>query len=251
MTRRWMLAALVAVLAAFPVRARAADEIVVLAAASLTESLSKVAAAWTAKGNPRVVLSFDASSRLAKQVEAGAPADAFFSADVEWMDWLAARGLLDAGTRRNLLGNTLVVVVPAGSTLGIAAPGDLARARHLALGGESVPAGKYARAALRTLGVWDGVAAKVVNGDNVRAVLGWVAKGEADAGIVYATDAKVEPKVRVAFTVPAGSHAPIVYPAAVTKGAANPKAAADFLAYCAGAEGMAVFSAAGFSPAGR
>lgn len=247
MTRRGLLGALLVLLAALPARARAADEIVVLAAASLTESLSKVATAWTAKGNPRVVLSFDASSRLAKQVEAGAPADAFFAADAEWMDWLAARGLLDGATRRDLLGNTLVVVVPAGATLGIAAPADLARVAHLGLAGESVPAGKYARAALRKLGAWDAVAKNVVNGDNVRTVLGWVAKGEADAGVVYATDAKVEPKVRVAYAFPAGSHAPIVYPAAVTKGAANPKAAVDFLAYCASAEGMAVFAAAGFT----
>lgn len=253
MTRRWLLAALVTTLAALPLRAHAQDGLVVLAAASLTESLSKVAAAWTAKGNPPVTLSFDASSRLAKQVEAGASADLFFSADTAWMDWLAARGLVAPGTRRELFANTLVVVAPAGSPLVLRAPADLGApaVRHLALAGESVPAGRYARAALTALGAWEAVASRVVNGDNVRTVLGWVAKGEAEAGVVYATDAKVEPRVRVAYTFPAGSHPSIVYPAAVTAGARKPKEAVDFLAFCASAEGRAVFAAAGFGPAGK
>lgn len=233
--------------------AEAADPapVVVLAASSLTEALQKVGAAWTAKGHPAVTFSFDASSKLAKQVEAGAPADAFFSADADWMDYLDQRGLIDPTTRANLLGNSLVAVVPASATMAVATAADLAKPeiKHLALAGENVPAGKYGRAALVSLGAWDAVQARVVSGDNVRTVLGWVATGEADAGVVYVTDAKVETKVKVAFTFPATSHPPIVYPTAVVKGAAHAKDAADFLAYCKSAEGMAVFGAAGFTAA--
>jgi molybdate transport system substrate-binding protein len=120
--------------------------------------------------------------------------------------------------------------------------------KHLALAAETVPAGKYARAALVSAGVWEPVKDRVVNGENVRTVLGWVASREAEAGFVYATDAKVEPKVNVAFTVPASNYPPIVYPAAVVKNARHAKEAAEFLAYCQSAEGMAVFLAAGFTP---
>lgn len=244
-SRRALLAA-VLLLVALP--ARADDGLVVLAAASLTESLQKVAAAWTAKGNPRVIFSFDASSRLAKQVEAGAPADAFFSADTTWMDYVDTRGLVTG--RADLVGNSLVAVVPAASMLPIKAPADLALpgVQHLALGGESVPAGKYGRAALTTLGALDAVRGRIVSGDNVRTVLSWVATGEAEAGVVYLTDARVEPRVKVAFTFPATSHPAIVYPMAVVKGAAHARQASEFLAYCRSPEGMAVFVAAGFSP---
>lgn len=223
----------------------------VLAASSLTESLQKVAAAWTARGNPPVSFSFDASSRLAKQVESGAPVDAFFSADAEWMDHLEQRGLIDKVTRRDLLGNSLVVVLPAGSRLAVAAASDLRdpAIRHLALAGENVPAGRYARAALGSLGAWAAVEGRVVSGDNVRTVLGWVATGEAEAGVVYATDAKVEPRVRVAFTFPPSSHPRVVYPMAVTSSSAHPAEASSLLDYCRGAEGMRIFLAAGFSQA--
>lgn len=255
MTRRSLLATLALVLSglALAPRPAAAEDpaIVVLGASSLTETLQKVATAWTAKGNPKVTLSFDASSRLAKQVEAGAPVDAFFSADLEWMDYLDGKGLIDEATRVNLLGNTLVAVVPASSTASVASAADLAKpeVKRLALGGENVPVGKYARAALLGLGTWDRVKDRVVNGDNVRTVLGWVAGGEAEAGVVYATDARVEPMVKVAFTFPATSHPAILYPAAVTKGAPHAKEAARFLAFCGSAEGLAVFTAAGFTPA--
>jgi molybdate transport system substrate-binding protein len=226
-------------------------EITVLAAASLTESLQAVATRWTAAGHPEVTFSFDSSSRLAKQVEAKAPADAFFSADTEWMDYLDDQGLIEKPTRVNLLGNSLVVVVPKAAKPTIASAADLSKPEieHLAVAGESVPAGKYARAALTSLGVWDAVKDRIVNGDNVRTVLGWVAANEADAGFVYATDAKVEPKVKVAFTVPASSYPAIVYPAAVVKGSAHAKEAAGFVAYCKSGEGMAVFLAAGFTAA--
>ena len=253
MNRRSFLAvALSAALVATGLRpAHAAEPIVVLAASSLTESLQKVADAWTAQGHPAVSLSFDASSKLARQIEAGAPVDAFFSADAAWMDELAGKGLVTASTRVNLLGNTLVTVVPVAGRLSILTAADLTRPEllHLALAGESVPAGKYGRAALTNLGVWSGVEARVVNGDNVRAVLAWVAAGEADAGIVYATDARVEPRVRVAFTFPTTSHPAIVYPAAVVTGGAHAEDAKAFLTYCASPEGMAVFTAAGFTPA--
>ena len=250
MTRRSLLSALVLAWAALAPTPATADEpeIVVLAASSLTESLQNVATAWTAKGHPKVTLSFDASSRLAKQVEAGAPADAYFSADTDWMDYLDDKGLLDHATRANLLGNTLVVIVPSGASVKVRDAADLAKPeiKHLALAGESVPAGKYARAALTSLGAWDAVKDRVVTGDNVRTVLGWVATGEADAGAVYTTDARIEPRVKAAFGLPQSSYPRIVYPVAVTKRAAHAKDAANFLAYCNSPEAMAVFAAAGF-----
>lgn len=222
----------------------------VLAASSLTESLQRVGDAWAAAGHPPVTLSFDASSRLARQVEAGAPADLFFSADQEWMDHVAARGLVDPASRVNLLGNTLVVVVPAASTLSVTSVADLARpeVQHLALAGEPVPAGRYARAALRALGGWEAVQERVVSGDNVRATLAWVAAGEAEAGVVYATDARIEPRVKVAWTLPASAHPPVVYPAAVVTTSKNPAEAAEFLLFCRSVDAMAVFRAAGFTP---
>lgn len=234
----------------FITAAHAADPgLVVLAAASLTESLQKVGAAWTAAGHPGVTFSFDASSRLATQIEAGAPADVYFSADTAWMDELVGKGFVVKSTRVDLLGNTLVLVSPAagGSVTDLSTVG---RAAHLALAGESVPAGKYALAALTALGVWDSVEDHVVRGDNVRTVLSWVATGEADAGVVYGTDAKVEPRVKVVYTFPASSHPAIVYPAAVTTSSTHAADASAFLDYCRSAAGMAVFTAAGFSAPG-
>lgn len=229
--------------------AGAPGPLVVLAASSLTESLQAVGAAWAARGHPPVTFSFDASSRLARQVEMGAPADAFFSADREWMDYLEERRRIDPATRADLLGNVLVAIRPLGSTLALRSPGDLAApgVRRLALAGENVPAGRYARAALGSVGVWGAVQSRVVSGDNVRTVLGWVAAGEAEAGVVYRTDARVERKVEVAYTFPAGTHPPIVYPMAVVAGAAHAQAAADFLAYCRSAEAWVVFDGAGFT----
>ena len=223
--------------------------LLVLAASSLTESLSAVGQRWTAAGNPVVTFSFDASSRLAQQISAGAPADLFFPADNEWMDHLQAGGLVRAETRRALLGNRLVLAVPAGAPALIRSPDDLAGAavQRLALAGESVPAGRYGRAALRHAGVLEAVEARMINGDNVRIVLGWVAAGEAEAGSVYATEVRAEPRTQAAFTFPADSYPPIVYPAAVLSGAPQPAMAAGFLAWCQGAEASAVFTAAGFT----
>ncbi len=248
-----LILALIAVVGAGARPARAAPNgLLFLAASSLTEVLPAVAARWTARGNPPITFSFDASSRLAKQVEAGAPADAFVSADEAWMDYLVQRDLIDRATRADLVGNTLVAVLPAASTAAVAGAADLARPgiARLGLGGETVPAGRYARAALRAADVEQALAGRIVSGDNVRTVLGWVATGEVDAGVVYTTDARVEPRVRVAFTFPAGSHPPVVYPGAVVRGAVNASSAAAFLAYCRGPEAAAVFAAAGFRPVG-
>ncbi|MEQ1570425.1 MAG: molybdate ABC transporter substrate-binding protein [Myxococcota bacterium] len=249
MTRATLVSAVLA-LAAVPARA-AEPGLTVLAASSLTESLQQVGAAWTAAGHAPVTFSFDASSRLAKQLEAGAPADLYFSADREWMDHAASRGLIDPATRVDLLGNTLVVVVGASSPWTFTRVADLARpeVRHLAVAGESVPAGRYARAALGALGAWDAVEDRVVSGDNVRTTLGWVAAGEAEAGFVYATDARIEPRVKVAFPVPPDSYPAIVVTAAVVARSDQAAQAAAFLAFCRSDTGMAVFTAAGFTPA--
>ena len=235
---------------ASPPAPRSAAPFLGLAAASLTDVLPKVAAAWSARGGAAVSFSFESSSRLARRAAAGAPGDLFFSADAEWMDDLQARSLLVAATRVDLLGNDLVVVTPAARASVIRAPGDLARPEvaHVALAGESVPAGKYARAALRSLGVWEAVKGRVVTGDDVRTTLAWVARGEADAGLVFATDARVEPRVRVALTLPPSSHPPIVYPAAVLASSAHREEAARFLAFCQSAEARALFEQAGFKP---
>lgn len=225
--------------------------LVILAASSLTESLQNVATAWSAQGHPMPSFSFDASSRLAKQIEMGAPADLFFSADSDWMDAVQAKNQIDPATRKNLLGNSLVMVLPATSSLSLGQAADLAHPefKRVGLAGENVPAGKYARAALQTLQVWPMVQDRVINGDNVRTVLGWVATGEVDAGAVYATDAKVNPGVRVAFTFPPSSYPPIVYPVAIVKSSQQRSDAEQFLNYCASEAGMAVFLAAGFTAA--
>ena len=252
MNRRALLTALSATaLARWASPAFAAPRpLLVLAAASLTEALSQAGAAFTATGQPALTFSFDASSRLARQIEAGAPADAFFSADRAWMDHLATRGLLAAESRQDLVGNRLVAVVGASSPLALAQPSDLSNPalRRLALAGESVPAGRYARAALEHLGLKAALAARIVNGDHVRSVLTWVAAGEVDAGVVYASDAIVEPRVRVAFVFPPASHPPIVYPMAALRGA--PPAAGEFLRFCKGPVGLPIFVRAGFTALG-
>jgi molybdate transport system substrate-binding protein len=220
---------------------------VVFAASSLAGTLDEVADRWSARGNPPVSVHFDASSRLARQIEAGAAADAFFPADLEWMAYLETRGRIAVGTRVELLENTLVIVVPAGSTRTVAAPADLAALERIGMAAESVPAGRYGRAALGALGVWTDLAPRIVEGDSVRTVLAWTAGREVEAGIVYGTDARAEPRVRTAYTFPVSSHPPIVYPAAVIEGARGAAAAAAFLGWCAGPEAGAVFAAAGFT----
>jgi molybdate transport system substrate-binding protein len=214
--------------------ALAADP-VVFAAASLKNALDDVAAAYTDKTGKTVAISYAGTSTLVRQIEQGAPADIFFSADATWMDYAIDHELVKPETRRTLLGNEIVLVVPKDSTATIAiAPGmDLAGLLgsdgHLAMANvDSVPAGKYGKASLETLGVWDSVAAQVVQSENVRLAMAFVARGEAPAGIVYATDAAAEPAVKVIGAFPADSHPPILYPVAMTAGSTNPDAMAFF-----------------------
>lgn len=220
-------------------------ELVAFAAASLTDVLPALAADWQAESGHAVRLTFESSSKLAKQLESGQPADLFFSADGAWMDHLARQDLVV--DRRDLLTNQLVAVVPADAAFvpaSASALGD-ARVERIAMAGEHVPAGRYGRAALDSLGVWSAVAPRVVSGDDVRTALAWVAAGEVDVGIVYTTDAASSPGVRVAFAFPPESHAPIVYPAAVMASSTHPEEAAAFLDFCRG-QGRARFEAAGF-----
>ncbi|HWB81759.1 MAG TPA: molybdate ABC transporter substrate-binding protein [Nannocystaceae bacterium] len=220
----------------------------VLAAASLTDVLALVAADFvTTQGGSPPQLVFDASSRLATQIENGAPADVFVSADLEWMDALAEKHLLVDDTRVELLGNRLVVVVPKDAARAPASVPELVQLERLALAGEAVPAGRYARAALEQLGVLAALAPKIVAGDNVRTALSWVARREAPAAIVYATDAASEPAVRVAFEIPADSHPRIVYPIAVLRGATQPARARAFVDFCRSEVAESRFRAAGFT----
>jgi molybdate transport system substrate-binding protein len=239
------------VLAASPVLAQPAQPVTVFAAASLTDSLNAVADAYQAKTGGRIILSFGASSTLARQIEQGAPADIFLSADGDWMDYLQKKALIAENSRKNLLGNRLVLVAAADAKPAPKiAPGfDLAGALgdgRLALADPaSVPAGKYAKAALTSLGVWDSVASKVAQAENVRVALEYVTRGEAPYGIVYATDAKVAPNLPIAGVFPESSHPPIVYPAALTKKAAP--GAKAFLDFLGSAQARAIFLKAGFT----
>ncbi len=222
-----------------------------LAAASLQESLTEAADAWAARGHAKPVLSFAASSALARQIVAGAPADIFLSADEPWMDAVAKAGLLRPGTRTTLLANRLVLIAPAQSKLRLTPqPGfPLARALgrgRLALADPgAVPAGKYAKDALTRLGVWRSVAGKVAPAENVRAAMALVERGAAPLGIVYATDAQASRAVRVVGTFPASSHAPIHYPVAVLT-ASRHRDAAPFRAFLTSREGRAIFARHGF-----
>ena len=235
-SRRLLLAAVIAAPALFAVTtpALAADPIV-FAAASLKNALDDVAAVYKEKTGKSVAISYAGTATLAKQIEQGAPADIFFSADMAWMDYAVEHALVKPETRRTLLGNELVLVVPRDSTAAITiAPGmDLAGLigpdGHLAMANvDSVPAGKYGKAALESFGVWDSVAGHVVQSENVRLALAFVARGEAPAGIVYATDAAAEPAVKVIGTFPADSHKPILYPVAMTASSTNPDAKTFF-----------------------
>lgn len=193
----------------------------VLAAASLQESLTAVADAWADRGHDRPVLSFAASSALARQIEAGAPADLFLSADEPWMDAVAAKGLVRRGTRATFLTNRLVLVAPAGQSASLPIRRGFPLARALGSGRlamanpDSVPAGKYGKAALDALGVWPTVAGRVAAAENVRAALALVERRQVPYGIVYATDARASPAVRIVGIFPASSHPPITYPLAL------------------------------------
>jgi molybdate transport system substrate-binding protein len=251
--RRLALVALGLVLALSPAigAAQTKPPITVFAAASLNNALSEVGGLFTARTGTPVRFSFAASSTLARQIEAGAPAQVFVSADVDWMDYLAQRHLVVGASRRDVLSNHLALIAPAGSDVKLrVAPGmPLAGALgggRLAVAGPDVPAGKYGKAALTALGVWPSVQDHLAQADSVRGALAFVAHGEAPLGIVYDTDAKVEAKVRIVGLFPDQSHPPIVYPAALVAGASDPDAAA-FLGFLQSPEASAVFRKYGFA----
>jgi len=224
----------------------------VLAAASLQESMTAAADAWAARGHPRPVVSFAASSALARQVVSGAPADLFVSADEEWMDDLAMRGLLAPGTRADFVGNRLVLVARADDGVKITLRRDLRLdavlgSDRLAMADPaSVPAGRYGKAALDHLRAWESVQAKVVRAENVRAALALVERGAARLGVIYATDAKASDKVRVVAVFPADSHPPIRYPLARLKASASADAE-GFRRFLLSRAGRALFARFGFS----
>jgi len=226
-------------------------QILVFAAASLTDALQEISAAYEKTAHVKVKQSFDSSSVLVHQIEAGAQADVFFSADTAWMDYAQRRNLIQSASRKNVLGNRLVLIAPAQShiRLKIAPHFPLAAALgdgRLATGDpESVPAGRYARSALTTLGVWDEIAPRLARAENVRVALLYVARGEARLGIVYASDALADKSVRVVDTFPADTHEAIVYPVALTTSAKSP--AAGFVAYLTGPQGHEIFVKHGFT----
>lgn len=250
---RRTLAGLVAGLVLFatvPAPAAPAADVTVFAAASLTDALNEIGATYRQKTGHTAAFSFAASSVLARQIANSQGADVFISADIEWMDYLDQRGLLAPGTRKDLLGNHLVLISPADSKLQLViAPGfDILGPLHggrLALADpESVPAGKYAKAALTAFGVWTAVSAHLAPAENVRVALAYVARGETPLGVVYTTDARAEPRVRVVGTFPDNTHPPIVYPVALTK-EAKPRSR-EFLDYLESPAPAAVFRKAGF-----
>ena len=230
---------------------RAAETYTVFAAASLKNALDDVVKVHETRTGDKVVVSYAASSALARQIEAGAPADIFVSADIDWMDYLEKRSLIKQASRQNLLRNRLVLIAPSDSkaTLKIAPGFALASAlgkERLAMADpNSVPAGKYGKASLEALGVWKDVQARVASAENVRAALLLVARGEAPFGIVYSTDATAEPKVRIVDQFPENTHPPIIYPAALVI-TSKSGAAASFLASLNQPAARAVFEKHGF-----
>jgi molybdate transport system substrate-binding protein len=255
-TRRFVLGLAMTGLACLPgARVALAQEtrpVLVFAAASLQTALNAIGAEWQRQTGKRVSFSYAASSALARQIEQGAPADLFASADLEWMDWVQQRNLIKPGSRTTLLANSLVLIAAREDQVQLTiAPGFALAAAigqsRLATGDpRAVPVGRYAQAALTALGVWDAVSPRIAGADNVRSALALVARGEARFGIVYATDAKVEPRVRVVDTFPASSHPAILYPFAQTAGSSHPDAAA-FLTYLRSPAANRIFEAEGFT----
>lgn len=232
--------------AAIPAAAQGHDGPLVLAAASLRESMTAAADAWTRKGFRRPVISFAASSVLARQAAAGAQADLFVSADMEWMDYLEQRAMLAPGTRTPFLGNRLVLVARADAPAERRPLAAMLRGRIAVADPASVPAGRYAEAALRKLKLWNTAAPQLVRAENVRAALALVERGAAPYGIVYATDARASARVRVAGVFPQSSHPPIVYPLGRLRGATHPDAE-RFRRFLLSDEGRAIFTRYGFS----
>jgi molybdate transport system substrate-binding protein len=246
-------AALAVLLALAAAPAAAQESITVFAAASLKNALDDTDAAFTKATGIKVTASYEASSALAKQIEQGAPADVFISADLAWMDYATAHKLIKPETRFNLLGNRLVLIAPKESTLDNVTIGqgfDLAKlagdGRIAVADVAAVPAGKYAKAALEKLGTWAAAEPKLAQAVNVRATLAFVARNETPLGIVYETDAKIEPKVKIVGVFPDGSYPPVIYPVAATADSKNANAA-RYLAFLRGSEAKAVFEKYGFS----
>jgi molybdate transport system substrate-binding protein len=234
-----------------PAGAQTRDPLV-FAAASLKNALDDINAQWQRETGRKAVISYGASPALARQIEQAAPADMFISADLDWMDYLQQRNLIKTDTRSNLLANRIVLIAPKDSTASIRiAPGfnlaALVGNSRLAMADtNAVPAGKYGKAALEALGVWNSVAGRIAQSENVRAALLLVARGEAPAGIVYRTDAAAEPGVKILDAFPENTHPPIVYPVALTASSTNPDVVI-FLAYLKSARSMLLFEKQGFT----
>jgi molybdate transport system substrate-binding protein len=250
--RRSFIAAAVAgfVLAGTAQISHAEGEVMVFAASSLTDVLKAAAASWQAKGNKAVVLSFGSSSTIAKQVEAGAPADIFASADEKWMSYLSDKNLMEASTIHRPVGNDLVLVGPANAAdIAISSSTNLAGALNggrIAMGDpKSVPAGRYGEQALTKLGLWDSVKDSVAPAENVRAALALVQRGEAPLGVVYMTDTRGVKDVKVVGTFPDDSHDPIVYPIGIVAGHNRPEVK-GFFDFLSSDEGKALFKTYGF-----
>jgi len=253
--RSWLGLALA--LAFLPGVARAENEVVIFAAASLKNALDEIAATWAKDtGKPAPKISYAASSALAKQIEQAAPADLFISADLDWMDYLAGKNLIKPDTRFNLLGNKIVLIAPKDSKLTTVAlkGADLAKVLaggRLAMANvDAVPVGKYGKAALEKLGPWADVKDHLAQAENVRAALLLVARGEAPLGIVYSTDAAAEPNVKIVASFPEDSHPPIIYPAALTKDSKHADAKA-FLDFLRNAKARTAFEKQGFTVLAR
>jgi molybdate transport system substrate-binding protein len=227
-------------------------DMVIFAAASLKNALDAINARWRKETGRKVAISYAASSALAKQMEQGAPAQMFISADLDWMDYVEKKGLIKPETRSNLLGNRIVLIAPKDKApaVDIKQGFDLAKVLgdgRLAMANvDTVPAGKYGKAALEKLGVWASVSGKLAQAENVRAALLLVSRGEAPAGIVYQTDATSDRNVKIIGTFPEDTHPPIIYPIALTADATHPDAAA-FLAYIRSDKAKPLFEAQGFT----
>ena len=250
-TRRHALAAAAALLMG-SAKARAGERLTVFAAASLKNALDEVSAAWASETGKRATISYAASSALAKQIEQGAPADVFFSADMDWMEYLSEKKLIDAASVTKLLGNEIVLIAPQESTVTVTlAPGvplaELLGGGRLAMADvRAVPAGKYGKAALENLKAWASIAPSVAQAENVRAALKLVAAGEAPLGIVYRTDALAEPAVKIIASFPAASHPPIVYPAARVA-SSNHADSSAYLSFLKSPKAAAIFQSQGFT----
>jgi molybdate transport system substrate-binding protein len=259
-TRRQLLALLICAAlgmgaAAAPAHAQSGNTLV-FAAASLKNALDDIAAQWQRETGRKVVISYAASNALIKQIEQGAPADIFISADLDWMDYAEQKNLIKPDTLFNLLGNRLVIVAPKDANVSLnVAPGfnlaGLLNGGRLAMGSvNAVPAGKYGKAALEQLGVWESVKDRIAQAESVRAALLFVSRGEAPLGIVYQTDAAADPSVKVAGVFPESSHPPIIYPIAQTRESSHPDAPA-FLSYIRSPSARAAFERQGFTVLGR